>query len=217
MKDLPTAGPVDGEFPPHGARNDTLRHLGSARAIRRFTDEVLDDDTVEAIVWAGTRASSPNNSQLWTFIVVRDEENKQAIADELATFTQWIDSLPPPASRSDARVRAGARGLVTGLASVPVLVFVCIEDTYPERKPDPRYLWSTAGTASQNMVVAARSLGVGATLTMLHVGNEAAIRQLLGLPPNVELGAMIALGWPATAHGPMKRRPLDEVMRFERW
>jgi nitroreductase len=207
----------DGEFPPNGPRNDTLRHLGSARAVRRFTDELLDDDTIEAIVWAGTRASSPNNSQLWTFIVVRDENNKQAIADELVTFTRWIDSLPPPTSHSDARVRAGARGLVTGLGSVPVLVFVCVEDTYPERKPDPRYLWSTAGTAAQNMVVAARSLGVGATLTMLHVGNEAAIRTLLGLPSNVELGAMLTLGWPAAPHGPLKRRPLEEVMRRERW
>jgi nitroreductase len=217
MSDPSTAAPADGEFPPNGPRNETLRHLGSARAVRRFTDEPLDDTTVEAIVWAGTRASSPNNSQLWTFIVVRAEDNKQAIADELATFTQWIDSLPPPASDSDARVRSSARSLVTGLAAVPVLVFVCIEDTYPERKPDPRYLWSTAGTAAQNMVIAARSLGVGATLTMLHVGNEAAIRTLLGLPSNVELGAMLTLGWPATAHGPLRRKPLDEVIRFERW
>lgn len=206
-----------GEYPPRGPRNETLRHLGTARAIRRYTDEPLDDDIVEAIVWAGTRASSPNNTQRWSFVVVREPDNKRAIADALASFVHWIDSLPDPASPSDARVRAGARGLVTGLADVPALVFVCVEDSYPDRRPDPRYLWSTAGTAAQNMIVAARSLGVGATLTMLHVGNEDGIRSLLGLPDGVELGAMVTLGWPAGRHGAMKRRPLDEVVRRERW
>jgi nitroreductase len=197
--------------------NETLRNIGTARAIRRFTDAPVDDELVDAILWAGTRASSPNNTQLWDFIVVRDPEQKSAIADALFRFTEWIDSLPPPDSESDARVRAGARGLVTGLGTVPVLLFVCVEDSYPTRKPDPRYLWSTVGTVGQNMIVAARALGLGATLTMLHVGNEPAIRDLLGLPDGVELGAMITLGWPARPHGPMTRKPLDDVVHRERW
>lgn len=216
MSAAPTGDAVSGEEPPV-AWNETLHHLATARAIRRYTTDPVDDDLVRTVVWAGTRASSPNNTQLWHFVVVREPAQKQAVADALAGFTRWIDGLPEPESPSDARVRAGARGLLTGLAAVPVLVFVCVEHSYPERGPDPRYLWSTTGTCAQNMVVAARSLGLGATLTMLHVANEAAVRAILGLPDGVELGAMIALGHPADRHGPMRRKPLEAVWHQERW
>lgn len=197
--------------------NATLADIGTARAVRRYTDQPVGDDLIDAVIWAGTRASSPNNTQLWHFIVVRDEEQRAAIAAALQHFAQWIDKLPTPESVSEGRIRAGARGLLTGLASVPVLLFVCVEHSYPVRGPDVRYLWSTVGTASQNMIVAARSLGLGATLTMLHVANEEVVRAVLELPHGVELGAMITLGWPAGTHGTMSRKPLAEVVHHERW
>ncbi|HEY6800090.1 MAG TPA: nitroreductase family protein [Agromyces sp.] len=209
MTDHPAADPA--------SRNATLADMGTARAVRRYTDASVGADLVDAVIWAATRASSPNNTQLWHFIVVRDPERRAAIADALQHFTKWIDQLPTPESASEDRIRAGARGLLTGLADVPVLLFVCVEHTYPERGPDVRYLWSTVGTASQNAIVAARSLGLGATLTMLHVANEERIRALLELPDGVELGSMITLGWPATAHGPMTRKPLAEVVHHDTW
>lgn len=212
----PVGDEVSGEAPPV-PWNETLHHLGTARAVRRYTADPVHDDLVGAVVWAATRASSPNNTQLWHFVVVRDAAQRQSVADALAHFTRWIDRLPAPDSPSDARVRAGARGLLTGLADVPVLVFVCVVNSYPVRDPDPRYLWSTVGTCAQNMVIAARSLGLGATLTMLHVANETAIRSILELPDGVELGAMITLGHPAAPHGPMRRKPVSAVLHRERW
>lgn len=197
--------------------NATLADMGTARAVRRYTDAPVGDDLIDAVIWGATRASSPNNTQLWHVIVVRDPERRAAIAGALQHFTKWIDQLPTPESASEGRIRAGARGLLTGLADVPVLLFVCVEHTYPAREPDVRYLWSTVGTASQNAIVAARSLGLGATLTMLHVANEERIRALLGLPDGVELGSMITLGWPASAHGPMTRKPLTEVVHHDTW
>lgn len=203
------------ERPP--IENETLAQLGSARAIRRFTDAAVTDEQVRTVVWAGTRASSPNNSQLWHVVVVRDPERREQVAAAVGHFVKWIDRLPEPSSQSDARIRASARSLVAGLAAVPVLLFVCMEDRYPEAEPDARYLWSTVGACAQNMIVAARSLGLGATLTMLHVANESAIVDLLGVPAQVEVGAMIALGWPDAPHGPMRRRPVDVVMHDDRW
>lgn len=194
-----------------------LSLLGTARAVRRFRDDPVDDAHVEALIWAATRASSPNNTQLWHFVVVRTGEQKRAIADALSRFTRWIDSLPTPADESDARIRVGARHLLTHLSDAPVLLVVCAEHRYPADKPDVRYLWSVVNTASQNVVVAARSLGLGCTLTMLQVGNERAVAEVLALPEHVRIGSIIPVGWPATSFGPVRRRPIREVVHHERW
>ncbi|WP_395111191.1 nitroreductase family protein [Actinomadura sp. SCN-SB] len=205
------------DFPPGVEPNETLRVIGSARAMRRLRPDPVPDALVRALVWAGTRAASPNNSQLWRFVVVRDADQKAAIGGALERFVRWIDSLGEPADGRDAHIRTEARHLAVSIADAPVLLVVCAEHSYPERGPDLRYLWPAVNTASQNVLVAARSLGLGATLTMMHVGNEQAVRDILGLPDDVHIGTMIPVGWPDRPFGPVRRRPLDDVVHHDRW
>jgi nitroreductase len=194
-----------------------MQMIGTARAMRRLRPDPVPDELIRALVWAGTRAASPNNTQLWRFLVVRDPAQRAAVREALDVFVQWIDSLGEPADDSDAKIRAEARHLVVNVDQAPVLIFVCGVHAYPERGPDPRYLWSVVNTASQNILVAARSLGLGATLTMMQVGNEQAVRQVLGLPDDVVIGTMIPVGWPDRPFGPARRLPLDDVLHHDRW
>ena len=191
--------------------------LGQTRAMRRLRADPVPAALIDTLVWAATRAASPNNTQLWSFVVVTDPAVRAEIGAALDVFLGWIDSLGTPADGSDAHIRQEARHLVEHVADAPVLIFVCVEHSYPTRGPDPRYLWSTAGTASQNLIVAARSLGLGATLSMMHVGNHDAVRGILGLPDGVEIGALIPVGWPAREFGPVRRRPITEVLHREHW
>jgi nitroreductase len=69
----------------------------------------------------------------------------------------------------------------------------------------------------QNILLAARGLGLGATLTTLHKMHEAEVKELLGLPDNVETIALIPVGWPRGKYGPTTRRSVDEVLHLERW
>jgi nitroreductase len=205
------------DFPDGVALTETLRMIGQARAMRRLRPDPVPDELVRALVWAGTRAASPNNTQLWRFVVVRDPEQRAAVGRTMADFLAWIDALGEPVDEHDARIRAEARHLVANVSQAPVLLFVCAEHAYPERGPDPRYLWSAVNTASQNILVAARALGLGATLTMMQVRNEEGVREVLGLPEHVHIGTMIPVGWPDRAFGPARRRPLDDVVHLERW
>ncbi|QIG43726.1 nitroreductase family protein [Nocardioides anomalus] len=205
------------DFPDGVALSETLRMMGQARAMRRLRPDPVPDELVRALVWAGTRAASPNNTQLWRFVVVREAEQRAAIGGTMEEFLSWIDALGEPADEHDAHIRAEARHLVANVAQAPVLIFVCAEHAYPERGPDPRYLWSVVNTASQNILVAARALGLGATLTMMQVRNEQSVREVLGLPENVQIGTMIPVGWPDRAFGPARRLPLDDVVHLERW
>jgi nitroreductase len=191
--------------------------MGQARAMRFLRSDPVAPPLVDALIWAGTRAASPNNTQLWRFVVVTDAAQRNAIGLAMQPMVDWVDSLGPPADASDARTRSDARHLLVNVAAAPVLVVVCAEHTYPTRGPDVRYLWSVVNTASQNIVVAARSLGLGATLTMMQVGNQQGIREVLGLPDAVEVGAVIPVGWPDRPFGPVHRLPLEEVIRHDRW
>jgi nitroreductase len=205
------------DYPPGVPVTPAMEAIGTARAMRRLRHDPVPEELIRALVWAGTRAASPNNTQLWRFVVVRDDGQKQAIRDALERFVGWIDSLGEPADPSDAHIREEARHLVDKVAEAPVLLFVCGVHSYPDRGPDPRYLWSVVNTASQNILVAARSLGLGATLTMMQVGNEDAVRRVLGLPDDVHIGTMIPIGWPDRPFGPARRLPLDEVIHLDRW
>ena len=71
--------------------------------------------------------------------------------------------------------------------------------------------------AAQNLLLAARGLGLGGCLTTLHLRREAQVKELLGIPEAVDTYALIPLGRPASPHGPLNRRPVREVTFLDRW
>jgi nitroreductase len=66
-------------------------------------------------------------------------------------------------------------------------------------------------------MVAARSFGVGSTLTTFHLSREAEVKALLGIPDDVHTAALIPLGYPAGRWGEANRRPVDEVVYRDRY
>jgi nitroreductase len=85
----------------------------------------------------------------------------------------------------------------------------------------PRFL-STGESASiypavQNLLLMARALGLGATLTTWHVMFEHEFKAILGIPRHVHTYAIIPVGWPAGRFGPISRRPAAESIHWERW
>lgn len=191
--------------------------LGSTRAMRHLRADPVEPALLEALVWAATRASSPSNSQLWHFVIVTEAERREEIKRCLVTFERWTSALPDAADATEQGMRDNARHLLDHLADAPALIIVCAEDAYPAGAPHASYLWSAIGTATQNLLVAARALGLGATLTMFHIADEPALVELLAIPDGVRIGAIVPVGWPAKRFGPVRRRPLTEVVHHERW
>jgi hypothetical protein len=71
--------------------------------------------------------------------------------------------------------------------------------------------------ACQNLLLAARALGYGGALTGWHAFVETELRELLGIPPGVALSATITLGRPEGHHGPVRRRPIRELVYDDTW
>jgi nitroreductase/uncharacterized protein YciI len=204
---------------PEGPALGVFEALGSARAMRRLRPDPVPDELIEKLIWAATRASNPGNSQGWDFVVVRDAGQKRALRDAIASGMKgFLASLPRAGgSAAERRMIEGARHLVDGLDRVPVLIAVCASRVYPPDAPSDLYVWSAVYPASQNLIVAARALGLGTTFTTFQSVAEPEVRRILGIPDDVFIGSLIPVGWPEGAFGPLRRKPVEQVIHRERW
>jgi nitroreductase len=105
-----------------------------------------------------------------------------------------------------------AQYLADHIHEAPVWIVPCMAGANPSR---------TAGSsiypAVQNMLLAARALGLGATLTARHLLYEKETEAALGLPPGVHSYAIVPIGWPMGKFGPVKRGSLAEFVYLDRW
>jgi nitroreductase len=197
--------------------NAVIEAMETCRAMRELKPDPVPDELVETALHAATRASNPNNSQLWSFVVVRDPAQRAHIAKAFEPHLERVKAIPAGDDKLLERRLASARNLVGGLASVPVIIFVCARNEYPPEGPLESMMYSAAFAASQNLIVAARSLGLGATFTTLNLRAEPELRTILEIPDDVTMVTTIPLGWPARPFGPVRRKPLAEVVHHDRW
>ena len=101
------------------------------------------------------------------------------------------------------------------MEDVPVFILACIQDA-------PGASFSGGGSifpAIQNILLAARGLGLGSVLTTRQMRFEEELKQMLNIPEDVATAALLPIGFPAEGarYGPTRRRPLEEVAFSDRW
>ena len=188
--------------------------IDSQRAIRLYRDDLVPQEMIERVIEAAIRAPSSGNRQKWGFVVVSDPDLKLRIADcYRRNITPGIVSNRPP---EDQKMWDETKYLADHLHEVPVLILACIED---DGRPDDFARGATIYPSVQNMLLAARALGLGSCLTTRHRKHEAEIKQILGIPESVHIASVLPLGFPAkgTKYGPTRRRPAAEVTYYDRW
>ena len=110
------------------------------------------------------------------------------------------------------RLLDAAEYLAAHIHEAPVLILPCLERRNPTRTSG-----SSIYPAVQNILLAARALGLGATLTTLYLNFETEVEAALGLPHDVHSYALIPIGYPIGRFGPVRRAPLSEVVFEDRW
>jgi nitroreductase len=196
-----------------------LAALHSTPARRYLSDRPIEDDVIRQLLDAAIRGPNGGNTQRWAWIVVRDPEVRGRIA---AFYREgWENSYGRHRERflageesGRALFRAGDH-LAAHLEEAPVWIFPVLLGA--AKSPNPR-LGSSIYGAVQQLMLAARAFGIGSVLTTLYSGHEDEVRELLGLPDDALTMALIPLGYPARGRWAQpKRRPLDEVVHFERY
>lgn len=197
---------------------DVFEAMETCRAIRYLRPDPVPEELIQKLIYAATRASNPGNSQGWEFVALRDPVLKapigKALNEALAPVWALLDDGGDPVQK---RIFRGAEHLVRHFAEVPLWVVVCARKVYPPQAPDERFVWSTVYPAAQNLVLGARALGLGTTFTTFHQDMEPTFRKVLGIPAEVYIGSTIAVGFPDRPFGPVARKPVDDVLHWDRW
>ena len=185
------------------------------RALRYIKPDPIPDELIKKVVEAGTRAPSGGNSQRWRFLVIKDAATKKWIGERYRNVDRPPSGAPP--GRSEARSAASASHLAEHIPEVPVLILACIQH---DGSPSDIGRGACIYPAVQNMLLAARGLGLASVLTTRpRRGFEKEIKELLGIPENVDTAALLPLGYPADGveYGPTTRQPVEEVTFAEKW
>lgn len=203
---------------------DLLTGLATTRAIRRLRPDPIPDDDLATILWHATRAPSGSNRQPVRYVVLRDGQRAREAKALLGRSFRagWAAKVAEDAydqgSALDPRSPKGRQAatmqrFVDRFEDVPVVVLPCVR-LY--RGTDVT-TGASVYPACQNLLLAARALGYGGVLTMWHLQVDAELRGLLGIPEDHFVAACIPLGRPEGHHGPVRRRPLAEVVYDDGW
>lgn len=186
--------------------------------MRHLKPDPVPEGLVREILEAATCAPSPGNSQGWDFVVVRDPDVRRQLATILRDGVRPL--LPPVPDGGDPgrrRLLESAHHLLDHALDVPLWILVCGRPVYPASAPSADWIPSAVYPAAQNLLLAARGSGLGATFTTWHMPSEAAVRELLAIPDDARIAVTIPIGWPDRPFGPLRRRPLEEVVHDDGW
>ncbi len=194
-----------------------LEGIRTTRAIRRLKPDPVPPALIRKVCEAGTFAPSGGNRQPWFFIAVTEPARRAWVAERYRrVFHGYIqpaveaatDASYPDAKRRNLRA---AVHLADHLHEVPVHLFVA---GWTRRgQPQVQALFP----AIQNILLACRAVGLGASLTTVHTAFGTEVDAWLGLPANCPTCALIPIGWPQGRYGRLARRPVETCLFHERY
>jgi nitroreductase len=188
--------------------------LFTQRAIRRFRPDPIADDDLKRILDAASKAPNGGNLQLARFLVIRDRARirefgalyREAWWNKRRDGPGWtkIEDIPP-----GEKIYHAAARLAEEMSEVPVVVLAF--------SVVPADVGHSVFPAVQNLLLAARALGIGSTLATLHEDVMPRVHAMFGVPDTARFHACIPLGYPQGRFGPTRRRPTSETTFWDYW
>ncbi len=194
-----------------------LEGIRTTRAIRRLHPDPVPHALIRKVCEAGTFAPSGGNRQPWVFVAVTEPERRAFVAERyLRAFREYIApgleaAKQPGFSEARRRNMQAALYLAEHLHEAPVHLFVAGRT----RRGEPQL--QALFPAIQNVLLACRAVGLGASLTTVHRTHGEEIDRFLGLPKEAPSCALLPIGWPRGRYGRPPRRSVDESLYWERY
>lgn len=221
--------------------------MATMRSMRRLKPDPVPRELLTELVRAATWAPSGSDAQHYGFVVVDDRDLMAELAvlwrDCFDLYQELAGTVVPgPGSERHERMYDALRYQAEHFHETPALVAAVYRKFTADgfspkatidlaRRLGPRRIAQVAATptagplgeassiypACQNLLLAARANGLAATLTIWHLFRASAWHSALGLPKSQAIYALIPIGWPAGNFGPVRRRPVDDILHWNRW
>ena len=191
---------------------DLFEAIDTQRGIRYLRPDPVPDELITRLLQAAIKAPSGGARQGWSFIVIRNQETRRKIGDLYRSGARF--DIRSDMTGQEKRVYGAAQYLEDHMEDVPVFILACIQ-----ADPGAAVPGASIYPAVQNILLAARGLGLASVLTTRQMRFEEEIKQLLGIPEDVVTAALLPIGFPAegSRYGPTRRRPLGEVAFNDHW
>lgn len=193
-----------------------LEVLFTRCSVRWFKPDPIPLEVVNKLIEAATRAPTAQGAEQWFFIVVRSEEKRREVHRLLRIAHEYYARRVLLAQYSPEAVAKWMDRIDKGMYSAPVYVAAFIDmrkRVYKEEFYEYERLMAvqSLSAAIENLVIAAWSMGIGSVWLGVPVLLREEFNKVLNPPSGCELQAIVALGYPAEAVKPRKRRNVSEV------
>ena len=195
--------------------------METQRSIRRLKPDPVDDGLLVRLIELALKAPTGGNAQNWEFVVVRDRAVKERLGQLNRAAWRVYGGLGRLVMRNRPRmlrILDAVDWQAKHFAEIPVVIVVCLRGIHLPFPPiAAASYYGSIYPSVQNLLLAARAAELGAGLITLPLWSTWLARRALGLPWNVTPCAVVPLGWPRGRYGPTTRRPVGDVMHFDRY
>jgi nitroreductase len=199
-----------------------LEAMMTQRAVRRVLPDPVDDAVVLKCIELALRAPTGSNGQNWEFVVVKDQHVKDQFAKRYRQAWVLYGAISKRISKGDesmAKILRAVQWQVDHFSEIPVLVVPCLRGMRVPYVPGPfvgeSSFFGSIYPSVQNLLLAARGMGLGASLITLPLWSVTSARKILGLPLSVTPVCVVPLGWPRGRYGPTTRKPVEQVAHLD--
>ena len=196
--------------------NDILK---KRRSIRKYNSQIVSRQFVLQVLVAAGWAPSAHNSQPWRFIILENPAIKRELAEAMANV--WVNDLEKDGAKVDAKMREKR---VDRFANAPALILVCFTMDGLRKFPDQKrqmlerdLAQQSLGAATQNLLLTAHALGLGACWFCAPGFCKETVRKVLGIPEAVEPEAFVIMGYSAETPSVPPKKPLEEYCFRDMW
>lgn len=206
---------------------DLFDAIQNRKSIRRFKQTLVPDEDITRILDAGRLAPSANNTQPWSFMVIKDRALLKQMADAVRAM---VDKMAPFAeSEKQAQRLAAYKGtFYTFFENAPAVIAVCMEaydagtdkllarmgyspEAIKRLRPLPGL--QSVSAAIENMLLAIHALGYGSCWMTGPLVAQEAFEKLLGYGKEQFIAALLPVGVPDEDPPARSRKPLEEIMK----
>jgi len=198
--------------------------MRTQRAVRRVRFDPVDHRIVLRCIELALKAPTGSNGQNWEFVVVKDQAIKERLGARYKQAWTLYGGVGRRMTRGDESMLKVLRAVewqVDHFVELPVLVVACLRGSRVPMVPVPPLAQSSyygsIYPSVQNLLLAARAMGLGASLITLPLWSTTSARAALGLPISVQPCCVVPLGWPRGRYGPTTRRPVGDVVHLDRY
>lgn len=216
--------PPDTVEPLAGLSMPLAEAMRSQRAIRRLHFAPVDEEVLREVLALALKAPTSSNSQDWAFVVVNDPQQKRRLVrsyQRMFKLFGWVArrAAPDEPTRRQLQVSEWQR---EHYHELPTLVVVCYRRSLLHRPVGWPQISVSAFHGSvypavQNLLLACRAVGLGASLQTLPVALVRRTRRVLELPPELVPVCIIPIGWARGRYGPTQRPPIEDVVHVDRF